>query len=292
MVAGQGRDHGIAPGQWVVGQEQHRLATDRHLDGADHRALAGQLGRVAALQGLGPLQPHADAVGLGSDAPGLAGQRLQRLGGEPVGARPQDHVQGHGLSGARQGRACASPRVHGAQLLRRHCLPHHHPLPGMHSLRADQGQGVGGATAQHRGHAPTTAHGDIAAHPGLDGAQLQGVAIVQGHRLVAGHLPAVSVGTAHAQRDLGPAHGQRAGPVGTQHQLAQHVLQHRGVHRVADPAVGLAHGALVQGARRRDPQARHAVAAAVLENALQPRTHKFDSCLRRCIKGWRLIGCR
>ena len=97
VVGGHGADHRVAARQRVVGQEQHGLPAGRHLDGAEGRAFARQLGRVGARQRLFTGQAKADAVGLRRDLPHLARQQRHRLGREPVGARAHHHVEHDGL---------------------------------------------------------------------------------------------------------------------------------------------------------------------------------------------------
>ena len=75
VVGRHGADHRVAARQRVVGQEQHGLPAGRHLDGAEGRAFARQLGRVGARQRLFAGQAKADAVGLRRDLPHLARQQ-------------------------------------------------------------------------------------------------------------------------------------------------------------------------------------------------------------------------
>ena len=282
VVAGHGADHGVAPGQGVVGQEQHGLAVDGHLDGTGHRALAGQLARHAARQGLRPFQAHAHAVGLGGDAPGLLRQQCQRLGGKPVGARAQHHVQHHLVARTGPLRYGRSAPLRGLQGVGGHRSAHGQALARLQCIGANVGQGVGGAAAQHRRHLPAAAHCHVAAHAGMRCAQYQGVAIVQCHAGVAGHGPLAAVGRAQGQRHGCARHRQRGPAMAAQLQPAQQVLQHTLAHRVAHQAIGRTQGGHVQRPRGRNTQARHAVAAAVLHQGLQTSRYDFNSC-------WRLL---
>ena len=64
-------DHRVAAGDRMVGQEEHGQALGRDLQGTGDGAFAGQLALAGALQ-RGPVQPHADPVGLRQHVPVLA----------------------------------------------------------------------------------------------------------------------------------------------------------------------------------------------------------------------------
>ena len=72
----------------MVGQEEHRLAGGRNLQGAADQALAGQLVAPGPLEGLA-LEPQPDAVAVAGDRPGLLdqGRPTPRRGTSPGVAR-------------------------------------------------------------------------------------------------------------------------------------------------------------------------------------------------------------
>ena len=98
VIAGDGRDHGIASRQRVVCQKQDGLAIDWHLDGSSDRAFAGQFLVLCTLQRLCTLQANADTVALRCDAPFLRQKGLHCNRRKPVRARAQYDIERDQLS--------------------------------------------------------------------------------------------------------------------------------------------------------------------------------------------------
>ena len=80
-------EHRVAAGRRVVGEEDHGLPARRHLDGAEHHPLAGQL-VVADPRGWLALEAEADPVGRLTHGVRRRAEPVERVGGEPVRARP------------------------------------------------------------------------------------------------------------------------------------------------------------------------------------------------------------
>ena len=270
MVAGHGGHHRIAPGQRVVGQEQHRLAANGHLDGAVDGALAGQFVMAHALQRLRPGQAHANAVRAGSDLPALPGQQGQCIGMKPVRARAPGDVQHHCIARPGQRGHCGRVnRLHRLHMLGRDTAHRQH-CPGLHGGRTNLGQGIGRTAAQHRGQLPATAHRHIGPHTRLGRGDAQALPIVERHRGRAGQLlKRLPLGIQNVQRPLGPRHPQGRAAAAAQVQAAEHTFQNRGVNRIAHQAIGLAHGTLIQRPRGRNALPRLAQAPLVLYQGLQ-----------------------
>ena len=281
-------DHRVAAGDRVVGQEEHGQPFRRDLQGAGDGALAGQFALAGALQ-RGSLQAHADAVGLRLHFPVL-GRRTSPAppGIEPVGAGAGDDVE-HGDAGAREVRLqFGVPDDAGFGL-----PAGGEELAGGQRRGADPGHGVRGAAAQHRGGVHAAADGEVAAEAALRRADGQGFAVEQreggGHR----HGPPVprfaevvsSGGDSMVSSDGRPGDGEDLVPDGLDREPAGDGLDRGGRRRVADEAVGPAQRGAVQRAGGGDAQAGVAVAAEVLDQALQARRNDPQAGRHVCRSG-------
>ena len=90
--------HRVAPERGVIGQQNDRLSSRRHLHGAGHRPLRIEGSAVArpSARSTGapsPAQPQPHPVAGRSPAKGRGRQPGQRVGGEPLGVRPGHHSQ-------------------------------------------------------------------------------------------------------------------------------------------------------------------------------------------------------
>lgn len=146
MVAGHRGNYRITTGQWMVSQEQHRLAAGWNLNRANRSAFAGQFLMITALQWRITGQTDADPVGLRGDTPQLAAQTLDGVFGKPVGARPHHHIEGDNVGGGRQlkgwrfvqGYAGAVDRCGKTQ-----------SVASRQRFRTKLRQGIGGQAAEH-----------------------------------------------------------------------------------------------------------------------------------------------
>ena len=158
MVVDDVGDHGVAAGDGVIGQEEHRLSRRWDLQGAADHALARQLIGAGPLERL-TFEPHAHAVDVAGHLVGLAHERGPRRIGEPVPPRPGHHQHaevtrlwvGHRRDvDARRRELRGSDREH---------------ITGRDGDGPETGQHVGGAGAEHRVDREPTAHSDVGAKP-------------------------------------------------------------------------------------------------------------------------------
>ena len=230
-------------------------------------------------QGLRARQAQADAVGLGRDLPALGAQKRHRLGREPVGAGAEHHVQHHvGLQrrqvfGRGFGQADDGAVRHG---------PHGQHVASGQRGRADAGQGVGGAAAQHGLHGEAAAHRHIAAQAGVGLAHGEHVAVGQAQRLPAVDGPVAACGIGQRERAGGSGDGDHGVATAFQTQAATDGFQAGLRDRIAHEAIGGAAGGLVHGAGGGHALPRLAVPAQILEQGLQTGAQHLQS---RALRG-------
>ena len=145
----------VAAGGRVVGEEHHRPPVRGHLHRAEHHPLARQL-LVPHPRQRRAVETQSHPVGRRQHDVRRRGEALQRLGGEPVVAGPGTQPQ---RSRPRRPRG-----VVGSGRPRRYA--ERQPRPVADLRRADPGQDVGGARAEHRRRSQPAGDREVGAHPG------------------------------------------------------------------------------------------------------------------------------
>ena len=275
-------EHRVTAGDRVVGEEQHRNARGRQLDGAGDGALARQFAAVRPLEGR-PVQAQADAVGLRGDDPVGAVEIGEDVGTEPVGARAGNVAQ-HGNLRGRGRRGFGRP-----DHARRRSRQHRQFGAGNERRRTDAGHGVGRAAAEHERQVETAAYGEITAHAPQRGAEGQPFAGVQRERGVGGYNAGCGIRSADRDENGCPSHGEHLLGAGVEHEAAEGVFEHCGGGRVANQSIGAAQGSAVEGAGAGHAEVGEAGAAEILHGGLRPGLH--DDKVGGQV-GWRRRGRR
>ena len=243
------RENWIAAGRRVVGEEDHRLPARRHLDGTEHHPLARQL-VLADPHGWLALEAEADPVGRLPHRVRRGAEPVERVGGEPVRARP-----GRDPQRARQGR---SRRVQ--RRGRAHRRTDRERRAVLDARRTHPGQGVGRPRAEHGRDVDTTGDRDVGPHPRARRPEPEPATGGQPLGPVDAALDAV-----HLDRRRRPGQRHPDSGVGGQLEPAPGHLEERVVGTVADQPVGERRGRPVQRTGPGHAEVGEAGAAPVLD---------------------------
>ncbi len=278
--ADDGADHRVAAARDRIAVQDDWFASARHLDGTVWVARIDDVRRVVAraewrralveLQRRAVLVAVADAVGLGTDSPGVGKKALHRHLLQSVKVDARQHTQDHFLVEHRQ--QCGLHRATRAGGGGRYT--HGQSVAGQQLASveaAECAQAVGRAAAKHHRHVDAAGHGDAHARAELHEVEAEPVAGLHRECGIAWHLIAVEL-----DLRVGAGHGHQRGCVELQLGTEQRAFDDGRTFVVADQQVCEHQALLVERTRQRNAQVVVAGAAGVLHAGREAGLEHFN----------------